>query len=97
MTTTTTNKTPTAEVRKELDAMVLELEKMRDEVRVKLHLAGMDLKTAWDKLDPEYLRLRDGVRDAKDDTVHAMRDAMAEIRKGFSTLRAKIDAAQAKH
>jgi hypothetical protein len=32
------------------------LKTLRDEVMLKLHLAGMDLKTEWEKLEPQVER-----------------------------------------
>jgi hypothetical protein len=35
------------------DPAVKTLKTLRDELRLKMHLAGMELKTEWDKLEPQ--------------------------------------------
>jgi len=40
------------ELKKELEKNLNLLHTLRDEVRVRLHLAGMDLKEQWNKLEP---------------------------------------------
>ncbi len=44
-------------LRARLDAQLDELTQMRDEIRVKLHLAGMDAKDAWRDLEPKLDKL----------------------------------------
>lgn len=89
-TTTTTSQNKDA-ARKELQATLGELETLRDEIRVRLHLAGMDIKKAWGDLDPEYLRLRDAARDVRDEAVVALRDALVEVRKGLRAVRKELE------
>ena len=42
----------TNDLKNELKKSLTTLQTLRDEVRVKLHLANMDLKDQWNKLDP---------------------------------------------
>lgn len=43
-----------------------ELERVADEIRVKLHLASLDAKTAWsERLEPRLLEARAHAHDAK--------------------------------
>lgn len=56
-----------------------ELRRLADEIRVRIHLAGMDLKDAWKRLEPRVSELEHRIeqrfdRDAKDTT-----DNLAEI------------------
>lgn len=41
------------ELKKELKKTVDVLKTMRDEIKVKLHLAGQEAKDRWQKLEPE--------------------------------------------
>ena len=41
------------EIRTELEKTVGLLKTLRDEARVRVHLAGMDVKTAWNELQPK--------------------------------------------
>ncbi len=68
----------TEDIRKGLNEGVNELEQMADEIRVKLHLAGMDAKDAWNKLEPRLDEARRhaaaGSRKAFDDILTSFRD-----------------------
>ncbi len=68
-----------------------ELEGIRDELRVRAHLAGMEIKDAWDDLDTRYLALRDLAEGARDEAVTKARKGLVEIRKELHALRARID------
>jgi hypothetical protein len=75
MQTTTTAKNPLdAQMRNVLD----ELGRLRDEIRVQIHLAGMDLKKAWDELEP---KLAEADRGAENMTEEAFRTAVESLRK----------------
>ncbi len=43
----------TSELKSDLNKSLESLQTLRDEIRVRLHLAGMDAKDAWDKLEPK--------------------------------------------
>ena len=51
--------------RRELDNDIAELQRLRDEVRVRLHLAGMELKTRWNEVEPKLAELERNARDAE--------------------------------
>ncbi len=58
--------------------VVAELRKLRDEVRVQLHLANMDAKKAWDELEP---KLAEADRLAENATEEAYKEAVDALRK----------------
>lgn len=72
----------TNDIRKEVDLALNDLEQVADEVRVKLHLAELDAKTAWnEKLEPRLYEARQHAREASaaskaaiDATMKAFRD-----------------------
>ena len=49
----TTNKT---EPKKEARPLERDVRGLADEVRLKLHLAGMDVKAEWERLEPQLER-----------------------------------------
>ncbi|MCX4245268.1 hypothetical protein [Paraliomyxa miuraensis] len=54
--------------------IVGDLRRVADEIRVKIHLAGMDAKDAWAKLEPrlhEFERKAEAARDKLTDEVKA--------------------------
>jgi hypothetical protein len=53
-----------------------QLQTLRDEIRVKMHLAEMDAKDRWHRLEPKVDRLLDRVEDA---TEHAIAKMIREL------------------
>ncbi|MBX3259636.1 MAG: hypothetical protein KIS78_13415 [Labilithrix sp.] len=74
--------TTKTDVRKEIDMAIDDLEQLADEVRVKLHLAGMDARDLWGKtLEPRLEQARRHAKEATasskaaiDETVKAVRE-----------------------
>ena len=72
------------EVKKNLE----NLQTLRDEVRVKIHLAGMELKNQWTKLEPRL----DEVEKAAHDITESSRAALADAIKRLEQLRESLRA-----
>lgn len=76
-----------AKVRKDIEAAIDDLEQLADEVRVKLHLAGMDARDAWDKtIEPRLEQARRHAKEATDASQAAIDDAVTAIRELARTL-----------
>jgi len=73
-------------VERELNATLSEIETLAEEIRVKVHLGGMDLKDAWRKLEP---RLDDAKRHATNAS-EASAAVVADIKEAFKSLAAKL-------
>jgi hypothetical protein len=67
-----------------------ELETLRDEIRVRIHLAGMDAKTTWNELEPKLGALETQAKEATDHAAHAVRDRANELVAALRNLRAKV-------
>jgi hypothetical protein len=59
---------------------------LRDEVRVRMHLAKMDVKDEWNKLEPHLLDVEKAAEHLSEASVQAAQDALRELKK----LRAKL-------
>jgi lipid II:glycine glycyltransferase (peptidoglycan interpeptide bridge formation enzyme) len=68
-----------AEMKKGVDL----LKTLRDEVKVKLHLAGMDAKDQWAKLEPELSK----VERAADQATEASKKLLDETLKRLKSIR----------
>jgi len=77
--------TPT-ELKNEIEKSLGIMRTLRDEVRVKLHLASMDVKDEWRQLEPN---LADVERTASEFS-EATRTALAEAVKHLSRLRSRL-------
>jgi hypothetical protein len=80
------NKTMKEELRETRD----DLKRTADEIRVKLHLAGMDAKDAWDDLQPKLADFEQRF-DAKADEVGDELKALgSEIKQRLLNIKSKL-------
>lgn len=64
-----------------LKAFQQDLRALRDEVRLKLHLAGMELKTEWEKLEPQLERALNSAAQVSSEALSDLKQRMTEFRK----------------
>jgi chaperonin cofactor prefoldin len=74
------------EVKRQLESILAELQTIRDEGRVRLHLAGMELKDRWRELETRL----DDIESQRPEATQKLRNAAAELRDAFRALREKI-------
>jgi hypothetical protein len=65
-----------------------QLQALRDEIRVKLHLASMDAKASWRELEPQILEVE---KSAKGMATEATRTLLTETVKKLLDLRSKLN------
>jgi len=73
-------------LKEELKKNLTRLQTLRDEVRVRLHLAGMELKDQWKKLEPSL----EEVEKKAGELSEASRAAMADAVKRLESFRGKF-------
>jgi predicted nuclease with TOPRIM domain len=66
--------------RLEIEDVRAELSRLRDELRLKVHLASMDVKRDWETLEPSVNRLEDLWKDFSHDALVAARDLRSRVR-----------------
>jgi hypothetical protein len=74
---------PPRDDRPDIERWRADLTRIADEVRVKLHLGGMDARDAWNRLEP---KLRDFERKA----ANATKEVTTELRHSAATLREEL-------
>ena len=74
------------ELKNELKKGLTQLQTLRDEVRVRLHLASMDIKDQWNKLEPHLLDVEKKATDASEASRTLIHDAV----KKLETFRASL-------
>lgn len=77
----------TSSVRQKLRSSLADLQTLRDEIRLKLHLMGMDAKDAMRDLEPRIDRIEHEVEHAGDDAVGRIATALERIVKSLRALR----------
>jgi hypothetical protein len=76
----------TETLKQSLHEAVAELETLRDEIRLNLHLAGMDLRDEWKDLEKRLpdrqsaLRMKDATREAVDSLTRELRAFKQRLR-----------------
>jgi argonaute-like protein implicated in RNA metabolism and viral defense len=74
------------QLKEEVDKAVAQLRTVRDEIRLKLHLAGKDAQEAWQKLEPSLGELEEKMGQVTDATKLKAQDLL----KRFNELREKV-------
>jgi len=68
------------ELKRESQKVVEELQTLRDEIRLKMHLAGAEGKEAWNKLEPQLTQFEHRVGQAAEDKLEELRHAGSELK-----------------
>jgi len=71
----------TTELKNEVKKSLELLQTLRDEVRVKLHLASMDIKDQWTKLEPHLQKVEKAAEEATEASRAGLADAVKQIKK----------------
>lgn len=67
-----------------------ELEKTADEIRVKIHLAGMDVKDAWKELEPKLYAFEQRAERATEKVQKELHDIGVDLRARMKKLRSQL-------
>jgi hypothetical protein len=79
--------TPQTDLKTEARRTLDEIRTLRDEVRVQLHLASMDAKDQWKKLEPRVADAEQLALDVGETSRAALKDVLGRIRKFRASLR----------
>ena len=83
-----TAKEITNDVKAEVTKQLERLGTLRDEVKLHLHLASLDVKQEWnDKLEPRIHQVQETAMDASDASKNAVHDLVAHVEGFVSKLR----------
>lgn len=82
--------TARAEARKQIESMRDDLTQLRDEIRVKLHLAGMDLRDKLDELEPQLDDLEQRAERATEAAGAELKESWAHLRKALERVRGEL-------
>jgi hypothetical protein len=76
--------------RNQLERDLAELAHVRDEIRLKLHLCGMDLRSSWRKLDKQLELLEERLGREGDHVARATRDMARDLKESFVDLKRRL-------
>jgi hypothetical protein len=77
----------TTNLKQDLQNSLVHLQGLRDEVRVKLHLAKQDLKDQWKKLEPRLDEAEKAAKNVSEASRVAIADTIKAIEKFCASLR----------
>jgi len=78
-----------SKIREEID----ELQRVRDELRLKLHLGRAEVKQRWDRAEQAWPQIEERLRAAgskADDATDALRSVLHDVRAAYQELRKEI-------
>jgi hypothetical protein len=81
--TTSTNTDLKTELKKSLEL----LRALRDEVRLQLHLGGMEARHRWDELEPRLASVEQAAQEATEASRAAVREAIAALKELSASLK----------
>lgn len=73
-------------LRKDLDNLRTDLRQLAERVRVKIHLAGMEAKDVWGKLEPKLESFEHKADELASGVAGDLRDAGVELKESLSKL-----------
>ncbi|KYF59771.1 hypothetical protein WMF18_30865 [Sorangium sp. So ce315] len=76
----------TSDLKSDLTKSLESLQTLRDEIRVRLHLAGMEAKDAWGKLEPTLLDAEKLAEDVSETSRNALRDILEKVKEFRASL-----------
>lgn len=86
-----------SEKRSELQEVISYLKQERDELKLKMHLAGMEAKEEYDRLSgkcdelaEQFEPVKDTVEETADNVFSALKLAAEEMKSGFTRLRKAV-------
>ncbi|MFW5875150.1 MAG: hypothetical protein ACOCXM_00305 [Myxococcota bacterium] len=82
---------PQPEMKEEFQKTLSDLKSLREEIKVKVHLASMDVKDTWNKkLEPRVRELEQRAEGAADKTWTELKDAAQDLKTRLKKLREEL-------
>ena len=81
-------RTTEEQLKNQIHEVLNQLRTLRDEVRVDLHLAGMEAKQRWADLEPKFHEVEQLGREVSETSKQAIADALQKLRDFRETMRA---------
>lgn len=78
------------EIREQFEDVRDELEKLAGEIKLKIHLAGMDAKDTWNRLEPKLHDLEQRAERASEKVTHELKDMAQDLRDRLRRLRQEV-------
>ena len=79
------------DLQQQFQRALADLKTLRDEIKVRLHLAGLDAKTRWNQdLEPRLNELEGQIKDAGEKVSEAARNSLNELAEAVKGFRASL-------
>lgn len=77
------------ELKHDVQDALANLRTLRDELRVKIHLGGMDARRRLDELEHDFERIQSAAKHATDASIKALTDAFLELKASLKSTSGK--------
>lgn len=78
---------PIQDVKQEVREAMDKVRELRDELRVQIHLGGMDAKKQWEKLEEQFQQTQAAAKNASEASIQALRTALQEFKDALEASR----------
>jgi hypothetical protein len=78
--------TATEDLQAEIEHRLADLQQLRDRIRLKIHLAAMDARDAWARLEPQLDELESRAEKATGNAAHRLHQDVDRLRRSFTEL-----------
>lgn len=82
--------TVTQKTREDVERLFKDLSAIRDELRVQLHLAGMEVKEKYGKLDEEIFELSQRAKKIGEESAHEVKELLEDAKRRLESLRDRV-------
>lgn len=76
--------------REQVEQMKADLQQLRDEIRVKMHLASMDLKDRFQKLEPDVKAFEHRAEEVTEEVGDELREGWTHLEAALKRLRDEL-------
>ncbi|HJL18588.1 MAG TPA: hypothetical protein RMH99_23205 [Sandaracinaceae bacterium LLY-WYZ-13_1] len=79
----------------QVEEMKAELQQLRDEVKLKLHLASMDLKDRFEKIEPDVKRFEHRAEGVSEEVGDELHESWSHLKKALVRFRDELRSKEA--
>lgn len=77
-------------MRQEINVWKEELGRLAGEIRLQLHLGGMEAKASWKRIEPKFEAFERSAEELTEDVVHELKGVGASLKQEMQKLRDKL-------
>jgi hypothetical protein len=84
-----------SKARDQVETMKNELQQLRDEIRLKMHLASMDLRDRFEKIEPDVKAFEHRAEEVTEDVGEELHEGWDHLKKALTRIRDELRGSEA--